>query len=308
MNNYINYYYNLYPEKVHQQQNFFYFKLDNEKYYFIPYNRSVDDINDLYQLNLEMINHNSLIHEIVLNKEKQPLIFINNISYILLKVYINEFKNINLSEIVFFNNQVKNISISKKLERYDWVKLWSEKIDYFEYQISHIGKKYPLLCECLSYFIGIGENAISYVKNTMLELKPTALDNLCVSHKRIKSDFTMFDLYNPIYLVIDYNIRDLSEYIKSNFFAGKEIWNELDIYFKNNKLSPYSLRLLYGRLLYPSFFFDIYEQIVEGNLKEETILSIVSKIEKYEQFLNDFYQYINVNNNIPPVSWINKTN
>ncbi len=306
MNNYINYYYNLYPNQVHQHNNFYYFHLNHQKYYIIICDRSAEEINYLYQLNVDMIKRGSLVHEIILNKDNSPLTFINNISYIMFKVHVDENKEINLVDI---NNMIlsnENVIKNKVLDRTNWVELWSQKIDYFEYQIIQVEKRFPLLYQYLSYYIGLGENAISYIKNTIIELKPTIYDTLTVSHKRIKPYFTLYDLYNPLLFIIDYKVRDLSEYIKESFFANKDIWTELDHYFKHNNLSIYSLRLLYGRLLFPSYFFDVYEGIIDGNIKEEEVISIISKVNQYEQFLNNFYQYISRNNNVPPITWLNK--
>jgi spore coat protein YutH len=271
------------------------------------YDRLVEDSKSLYELNQEMLKRNALVHEIVLNKDNQILTYINNIPYILLRGYINEDKIITLPDINFINIIGENIKYDRQLERTNWVDLWANKIDFIEYQISQVGKKFPLLIDNLTYYIGMGENAISYVKNTTLELKPTQYDVLTVNHRRIRANDTAFDLYNPISFVIDNKVRDLSEYIKSNFFLGKNIWNDIYEYFNHNTLSPYSLRLLYGRLLFPSYYFDLYEQIIEEKVKEEEILSIISKLDDYEIFLDEFYHYITSNNYyLPPIPWINK--
>jgi spore coat protein YutH len=308
MNNYLNYYYNLFPEEVHQLHHFFYFHLNNEKYYFIVYDRPIEEVKPIYELNTEMINRNSLVHEIIINKDKQPVTYINNTPYILLKVYVNENIKIDLTEINHLILNTENIKANKLIDRTNWVYLWSKKIDYIEYQIAHIGKKHPLVCESLNYFIGLGENAISYVKNTMLELKPSPYDTLSVAHKRIKKDYTLFELYNPTALIIDYKVRDISEYIKESFFAGKDVWDEILVYFNNNILPEYSLRLLYGRLLYPTYYFDLYEQIINGNIEEEAIIHIVDKVNDYEKFLDKLYRHISLMGNIPPVTWLNKIN
>ena len=64
----------------------------------------------------------------------------------------------------------------------------------------------------------IAENAILYAKNTNIELKPVLSDYLTISHKRITNQTTLFDLYNPLELIIDLNVRDVAEYIKFKFF------------------------------------------------------------------------------------------
>jgi spore coat protein YutH len=308
MNNYINYYYNIYPDSIREQNKTYYFTYNNEIYYFLIFNRPLEDTNYLYELNLEMIRRGSLVHEIILTKDKSVLTMVNDIPYVLMRVYVNETKKSDLSEITFINMSNANIKNNKILDRSDWVTLWSIKVDYFEYQISQIGKKYPLICEYLSYYIGLAENAISYVKNTIMEEKITPYDSLTIVHKRIKPNDTAFDIYNPLSLIIDYQVRDLGEYIKAKFFDGSDIWSEIDNYFKNYDLSMYSRRLLYARLLFPSYFFDVYEAIVEGNLKESDILSIVYKAEQYETFLVEFHSYINRSNLLPSIDWLNKKN
>ena len=154
----------------------------------------------------------------------------------------------------------------------------------------------------------MAENAISYYKNTLLEVKPSEYDTMTVAHKRIRADDTDFDLYNPLSLIIDYQTRDFGEYIKAKFFNGEDIWIELDEFFKHYNLSLFGRRLLYARLLFPSYFFDVYESIVEGKLKEEDIMSIVCKAEQYEDFLIELHTYINRDNLLPQLDWLNKKN
>lgn len=196
---------------------------------------------------------------------------------------------------------MKDISI---LNRSNWVKLWSDKVDYFEYQITQIGKKYPLIRGSLGYFIGLAENAISYIKNTYIDYNINEYNNLVVSHKRIKADDTLLDTNNPINFIFDFRVRDLSEYIKYNFFYNHNIWDEINSYFKYNTLSVLEYRLLYSRLLFPSFYFDVYEDIVNNNVDEKEILTIINKINEYEDFLAQFYAYTKLRADIPEVNWI----
>ncbi len=308
MSNYINYYYTIYPDAIHEQNKTFYFIYNDEKYFFMPYNRPYEDVKYLYELNVEMIRRGSLVHEIILNKDKSAITLVNDIPYILMRVYINEHNGIKLNDIVFMSISNLNIKPNQTLDRTDWKGLWSAKMDYFEYQISQIGKKYPIICECFSYYIGIAENAIAYVRNTMLEVEKTPYDTFSVAHKRIKEDYTDFDIYNPLSLIIDYSVRDISEYIKAKFFASEDVWPEIEDYFNNYELSIFSKRMLYARLLFPSYFFDVYEAIVEGKLNEEYILSIVYKTTEYEEFLNEFHIFINRGNLIPQIDWLTKKN
>ena len=45
--------------------------------------------------------------------------------------------------------------------------MWIRKIDYFEYQISQFGKKYPIIRESFNYYVGLAENGISLLNKAM---------------------------------------------------------------------------------------------------------------------------------------------
>lgn len=36
--------------------------------------------------------------------------------------------------------------------------MWVQKIDYFEYQVSQMGKKYPVIRESSIYYVGLAES------------------------------------------------------------------------------------------------------------------------------------------------------
>lgn len=62
--------------------------------------------------------------------------------------------------------------------------------------------------------------------------------------------------------------------------------------------------MLYARLLYPSYYFDIYEKVIE-NLKDESeLLDIVSRVDEYELFLKDAYFELSKLYKIEQILWI----
>ena len=308
MRNVLQFYYQLKPKNIHQYEKIIKFLIDDEKYYFYPFNRPLEDAKALLDLNRLMMERNLLVHEIILNKDKQVLTFVNGVPYILFRVYVNEKTPVRLSDVYYLSRNTVQVKVNKVLNRTDWVKLWEDKMDYFEYQMSQIGKRYPLINESFSYFLGMSENAIAYVQNTFREMQTSDM-KLVVSHKRVTAKDTLLDFYNPITYVFDYESRDLSEYIKSHFFvSARDLWPELNAYFYSNRISVFGLRLLYGRLLYPSYYFDLYEKIVGGQLEEKELLSVLEKREEYEEFLHDFYDYVQsyLHVVLPEVEWITK--
>lgn len=303
MKNNIMYYYNLRIDNITQNNNNYYFTINNDNYCFTIYTRDIKESNEIYKLNKYMLSSNILVHEIIPNKDNYVVTIINNIPYILYKIYINKNKKLNINELTYLSNYT--YQVDKILTRNNWNVLWSTKIDYFEYQINQMGKKYPILVDTFAYFTGLAENAISYVKYTTLETQMETSDNPVISHRKINNNIE--PLYNPLNIILDHKSRDIAEYIKLSFLnKNTNIYQELDSYFSNNYYSEYGLRLLYARIIYPSFYFDMYEQIIQGLRKESDLLNIVSLLDDYELYLKEMYYYLKKYHNIPEIDWITK--
>ncbi len=311
MNNYIDYYYNLYPNTIEKVGRNYRFFLNNEKYYIIMYERNLEEMDTLVKLNKEMIERGSLVHEIVLTKDGKAVFLCDNNSYALLRVYINENIPIKIEDIFYMLDYNDTIKPNNIIGRMNWANLWSSKVDYFEYHIGHLIKKYPYIYKTIDYYLGLAENAISYVKDIKT---PASLISIC--HRRIGVTSTLFDLYNPFNLVIDYKVRDVAEYIKSVFFYGENscvegvvnsenmIVNKCNIIleriFKKYIFDNEALKLLFARLLFPSYYFDLYENVIDNSLNENVISCIIKKSSAYEEFL----KIILLKTPIPYVEWL----
>lgn len=305
MKNNIMYYYNLNIDNIYQNNDYFYFDIGNERYELVIYTRDIKEQQAIFELNRKMVISNTLVHEIIPNKDNYIVTIINSIPYILYKVYINKEKEISLLELTHLSNY--SFEYNDILKRDNWNILWGKKIDYLEYQVNQTGKKHPILVDSFSYFIGLAENAISYIKNTSIEVSKEQTDIDVISHRKLKESDKLNCIYDPLNIVIDHKSRDLAEYIKISFFKNnKDIFNELNIYFSNNYFSLYGIRILFARILYPSFYFDIYEEIMLGKRKESDILNITNKINKYEEYLRNIYFYLRKFYNIPEVEWLTK--
>lgn len=292
MKNALNYYYNLNIDNIHQKNKNYYFKVNNLQYMLLECVN--EEINDIYSLNV-YLTKNYPFYKIILNKDNKVITIINETNYILLEIN-NNIKELNLNEII----KINNISIVNfnKLKRDNWYTLWTNKIDYFEYQINQIGKKYPIIRESFNYYIGLAETAISLIK---------IINNesiyLSLSHKRINN---VFDLYNPLNLIIDVRIRDICEYFKFCFFENKNIFKELELFLNYNKMSYNESVYFLARMLFPTYYFDLYEKIIANEVKEEEIKKIISKVDKYEKLLK--YIYLNFKNNNLYIEWLEKIN
>lgn len=295
MKDIIYYYYNLKIDKLINKDNNYYFYYNNNLYYLYLYNNNPNILNNIYRLSLSITPN--ITHKIIINKDNNIITIIDNNPYILLKVNTNINNKISINELFNFKNLY--YIPDDKLTRRNWSKLWSQKIDYIETQITETEKKYPLLASSINYFIGLTENAISYYQNT-LDKYPN-INNYSLSHNRITNN--NLDFYNPLNIIIDHNPRDLAEYIKLSFYSNNNsIINELLFYIKN--YNDYDICILISRLLYPSLYFDTFDNIINSIIDEKQILSITNNIDKYEDYLRYILFILDKYYKFPNIEWL----
>lgn len=332
--NAINYYYNLIIDDIHQTDKMYYFDYNDVRYVLISYVGDVNALQEIYNLHVNLLRSGVYVHHIILNKDKNIVTVINGVPYVLMRVLYydglvdfskmiafdgviigNNFEvmtNFGNQAIFNYNNQffahnnkrngrgkMGKAASSSFLERIDWGELWSNKNDYLEYQISQLGQKHPIIRDSFSYFIGLGETSIQLVNSL-----PS--DNVIkvVAHKRINVSDTLFDLYNPLNLIVDSRVRDAAEYFKNNFFNGKSIDDELNYFLMYYNLSGTEYLLFLARMLYPTYYFDLYEDIISGNKDDDDMKKIIDKVDDYEMLLRKLYQYCKSILRISPIEWL----
>ena len=290
MKNLINYYYDLNIKHFKKNNEKIFFQINDKFYEFTPF---YGDFNNFYGNYLTMINSNKYCHEIVLNKEKKYLTFYEKKPYLLLKKNIVIDKKLDLNEIITYDIPVYN-----KVD-FEWKKLWKEKIDYYEFQMSQLGHKYKVIKNIFDYYIGLSETAINllnYINKNDIRFY------MC--HRRIIQNEKLDDFFNPQTFVVDNLSRDIAEYIKINYFTKNidldEIYNCLNIL--NFNATEYILLL--SRLIYPSYFFDLYDQVIQGNVREESLDLYIKKNTSYEIFLKKIYYYVKSKFKIPEIEWL----
>ncbi len=302
MKNIINYFYNLNITKLTNKDNIYSFYDNDELYHFYIYNNNIKNI-DLTKDIDDSLKKDTLIHEIIINKDNSIITYYNNIPYILCKINININKPITLGEINYLSSKV--IITNSKITYHSWQDLWSIKMDYLEKVINENGKKYPIIVDSFNYFVGMAENAISYYNN--LSNKEVDNNSLVISHRIININDTVYAIYDPVNIIIDHKARDIAEYIKYSFFSDNtNIFKELNVYFKYNYYTKDDVVMLLARVLYPSFYFNMYEDIMINNKEEKIITNITSKLDKYELYLARVFKYFNNFYNLPVPEWLNK--
>lgn len=291
----IKFYYDTYIKELYEINNGYYFYLNNYKYYFIEFNRDIREIDILFKLSNELYNKNILVDTFILNKDNKVLTNIQNKNYVLLRVNSIENDKYNLKDIIKFNNLYTS---NTKIE--PWSTLWINKIDTFEEKISELNNDYPIIQSSFDYYIGLAENAISYVNDTFIEENNFKIN---LNHKRIKGAYQGY-VNNPLTFTFDYRVRDIAEYIKYNYFNNTINYDEIEEVILNSDLNKGELRLLVGRLLYPSYYLDTIKDIFIYEKNEEELNKYINKINDYELFLQDIYITIKRKYEIPPIEWL----
>ena len=64
--------------------------------------------------------------------------------------------------------------------------------------------------------------------------------------------------------------------------------------------------LLYSRLMYPTFYFDIFDKIILEDGKDNDIVDILNMVDKYLDMLNKVYLKFKDRYNMLNVEWLNK--
>ena len=281
MKNTLFYYYKLAPSRIIKSNDYYYFEIDNYVYYLYLVNRPIEYINELLIINRSLINSNFMV--IIYNLNKNAISLIDNRYYMLFRGLKGKVFDVNEFYHPFY--YYGPIDSLKLLNHSDWGKLFCSKVDYFEYQKQYIKVKYKLLYKTLDYYIGLSENAISYFYAVNSYLKKDYNDLLVVSRKRI--NLNDFSFYNPLNIVIDNYTYDF-----------------IDSFLTNLNYSSYQYGLLISRLLFPSFYFDLYEKIVNDVVNEKEIIPILNRAKEYEEFLKYIYDFINKKESILKIDWL----
>lgn len=298
MKNAMSYFYNLIPSSIHQRGKIYYFYVNQSPYVLIPCD-NVAESQIIYEFSMQLLKIGLPIHQIILNNQSQVVTKINQDDYVLMKIFVPK-REVQLEDIIQFN-QIPASNLPNSLRRDDWYILWTKKIDYFEYQISQIGKKYPIIIDSFSYYVGLAENAIILMQ--MISQKPTYVT---LNHRRIAYGDTTYKLFNPFNLIIDVRIRDVCDYLKSCFFQNKNIDLLLQQYLYSAKLSQEELQCFFARMLFPTYYFDAYEKIIAGEMEEKELLPIIAKVDAYETLLRRIYRDMAGNGMLPEIEWLKK--
>ena len=107
--------------------------------------------------------------------------------------------------------------------------------------------------------------------------------------------------------IIDTKVRDACEYFKNAFFHGIDVFDHVVFYLNSGFLTSDEYYLFFVRMMFPSYYFDIYEDVVLGDVDEGRLYDVIELIPKYEIFLRDVYWVIKNFVDLPVIDWHIKT-
>ncbi len=281
------------------------FYLNDKYFYFTKIRRQESEINDLLKLYMEMQEKGYLVNFIVPTINGSLTTVLDNDTYALVSID-SPLEEYSIIDMLKKWDMMKIKNFKSSLYRPRWSILWSEKIDYFEYQISNLGKEKPIVLNTFGYFVGLTENAISYVERVNNYIKPTnILINVC--HRRVWYPNYRLNYDNPLHFIIDLEVRDVAEYLKGEALESlDDALIDLKCYLDMRRIDLYSLGMLYGRLMYPSYYFDIYDNVMNYDVSDECLEGIIDKIPVIEEFLRKSYLIIREYGSIESVDWLMK--
>lgn len=287
----IKYYYNLLDIDCFEKKDVYYFKSGNRLFSF----EKVENIEKSKRI-FSILQKFDYVrdYKVVFNIYGDIFTQINDEWYVLFLHFNEQYNLLNALLHPINVTGVTSFDIS-----FSWSYLWSKKIDYYEYQFKHISDIYPLVLESFNYYIGLAENAISYFSYNLHSLESF---NLFLCHGRISDS----NYFNPLNVIIDYYPRDIAEYFKFLFFSNQYKSFSFVSFFKVLKFTYNDYILLFSRLLFPSYYFDVYDDIIREKSRECELSRIIALSNEYYKFLQEVYQAIFPFARIPSIDWIKK--
>ncbi len=202
-------------------------------------------------------------------------------------------------KVVFYIDRDTDIFDIEKLSAYkllismkkNYASIWNQKIATLE-KINRTNSN--LFGSDFYFFYGLARIAINYCRNVNYG---NVRNGFCF--RRFDKVKKISELYNPMNIHIAPIINNYAEYIKYNYFYNGIFY--FDIYYDIEKFSFDELVLLIGKLLFPSYYFDIYEN--SGNIKNDEV--VINRINQYLKNVKLVIGEIKKrHNNMPIISWI----
>lgn len=269
MNDFIFNYYHFRPSSITKHNNYYLVKSQNIKYYLY-------EVYDLEKVKkqYEIASYYSFYYSFVLNYNHSIFSEYHNHIFVLLSNnnFLEQNYHFNFSNIIISSNYKNN-----------WYYSWLKRSDFLEKKYYEIKGKYPIIDESFDYYLGLLEMSIYYLRNYN-----SILGNGYLQHEKYSKE----ELYNPLNIKIDFKERDFAEYLKNIFFSNEYLnINVSNLIYQNR--NSYNFDLVFARILYPNYYFDIFDKIVFFNENEIELKKIIARIQEFRKYVNFILLEIN---------------
>lgn len=225
-----------------------------------------------------------------------------------------------------YRGRTLNFQVNKLNRIGQWKTLWEKRIDQMEKVWKGMLYQEPenefdrLFLESFPYYMAIGENAIQYLVDTELDDEPKGVDHGTVCCHRFTNYTWEYGqiMKNPFDWVFDHFSRDIAEWTRDRYLHNKRTYRpEVKQFFSQYqsvvKLSSFSWRLSFARIMFPLHYIECIEEYYSTGSEHRHRL-LTERLEKYlydsseyEKFLRYFYQSLEVpvqSLRIPIVHWL----
>ncbi|MDX8365932.1 spore coat putative kinase YutH [Cytobacillus sp. IB215665] len=217
-------------------------------------------------------------------------------------------------------------SVTRTARIGQWKYLWEKRLDQMEIfwgrkikaeNLNAFDEKF--LCS-FPYYLGITENAIQFLVDTELDEQPYPVDSATVCHQRFtENTWSHQQLVRfPTDWVFDHPSRDVAEWLRHQYFKAGKFDNRtipqfIYHYGRSKQLSPFFIRILFARLLFPIHYFDCIEEYYrnykqeneERNIKAlDTILQTTKQYEYFLKEVYDYMSYVNQQGSLKKMEWL----
>lgn len=73
---------------------------------------------------------------------------------------------------------------------------------------------------------------------------------------------------------------------------------------QKKSLDEITCKMIYARMFFVTFYFDLYDDILNKRIEENKIENIIKRNSEYEDYIKNIYIIINEIKKIPEISWI----
>lgn len=217
-------------------------------------------------------------------------------------VAVNKF-NISINDLLFMHRQYSSTNNVNYSSLSAIKEIWINKVDMIENKILPSLKIDNFLFEKINsliiYSLGLGENAIEYIQDIILDFDEK-IEEVTLSHKRFNK-FDSYELLNPFNLIVDSPMRDIADLYNIDIINQNNLEQVLNSY----NLSIKSASLLFSRILFPSFLFDLLEEqyVTRGDIRKE-LLDYYNNLEVKIDKIKYIHKYLVDRYGIRPLNWL----